>query len=58
MMVQPLLESLLLAMVGLGVGILFAAFVTFRCDHCGESFCIVHNPLLADRWVAERGALA
>ena len=29
---------------------------TFRCDHCGESFCIVHNPLLADRWVAERQA--
>jgi hypothetical protein len=29
---------------------------TFRCDHCGESFSIVHNPLLADSWVAERQA--
>ena len=29
---------------------------TFRCDHCGESFSIVHNPLLADRRVAERQA--
>jgi hypothetical protein len=29
---------------------------TFRCEHCGESFSIVHNPLLADRWVAERQA--
>ena len=27
---------------------------TFRCDHCGELFSIVHNPLSADRWVAER----
>jgi hypothetical protein len=25
---------------------------TFRCDHCGESFSVVHNPLLADRRVA------
>jgi hypothetical protein len=29
---------------------------TFRCDGCGELFSIVHNPLLADRWVAERQA--
>ena len=29
---------------------------TFRCDQCGETFSIVHNPLLADRWVAERQA--
>ena len=29
---------------------------TFRCDQCGESFSIVHNPSLADRWVAERQA--
>jgi hypothetical protein len=29
---------------------------TFRCDQCGESYSIVHNPLLADRWVAERQA--
>lgn len=29
---------------------------TFRCDQCAESFSIVHNPLLADRWVAERQA--
>jgi hypothetical protein len=29
---------------------------TFRCDHCGESFSIVHNPLSVDRWVAERQA--
>jgi hypothetical protein len=28
----------------------------FRCDQCGELFSIVHNPLLADRWVAERQA--
>jgi hypothetical protein len=27
---------------------------TFRCDQCGESFFIVHNPLSADMWVAER----
>ena len=27
---------------------------TFRCDHCGELFSIVHNPASADRWVAER----
>jgi hypothetical protein len=29
---------------------------TFRCDECGELFSIVQNPLLADRWVAERQA--
>ena len=29
---------------------------TFRGDHCGESFSVVHNTLLADRWVAERQA--
>jgi hypothetical protein len=29
---------------------------TFRCDGCGELFSIVHNPLLADRSVAERQA--
>jgi hypothetical protein len=29
---------------------------TFRCDLCGELFSIVHSPLSADRWVAERQA--
>jgi hypothetical protein len=29
---------------------------TFRCDECGESFSIVHNPSLANKWVAERQA--
>ena len=29
---------------------------TFRCDQCGELFSIVHNPLLVDKWVAERQA--
>jgi hypothetical protein len=29
---------------------------TLRCDQCGESFSIVHSPLTADRWVAERQA--
>jgi hypothetical protein len=34
----------------------FREMGTFRCDHCGESFSIVHNPLLADRRVADRQA--
>jgi hypothetical protein len=29
---------------------------TFRCDGCGELFSIIHNPLSADKWVAERQA--
>jgi hypothetical protein len=29
---------------------------TFGCDECGELFSIAHNPLLADKWVAERQA--
>ena len=30
----------------------FREMGTFRCDGCGELLSIVHNPLLADRWVA------
>jgi hypothetical protein len=29
---------------------------TLRCDHCGVLFSILHSPLLADKWVAERQA--
>lgn len=34
----------------------FRDMETFRCDHCGELFSIVHNPSLADMSAAGRQA--
>jgi hypothetical protein len=34
----------------------FQEMGTFKCDLCGDVFCILHHPVFADKWTAEKQA--